>query len=73
MTKTADIDKYGYSCYGIVFDRRSSYSVPGGGFGQNILMFGVDMSFSANIDNKKKDILILSSCFSFSSSNSFRL
>ena len=26
----------------------------GGGFGQNILIFGVDMSFSAHIDNKKK-------------------
>ena len=31
----------------------------GGGFGQNILIFGVDMSFSAHIDNKKKDILVL--------------
>ena len=25
---------------------------------QNILIFGVDMSFSAHIDNKKKDNLI---------------
>ena len=32
---------------------------PGGRFGQNVLIFGVDMSFSANIDNKKKDILVL--------------
>ena len=31
----------------------------GGGFGQNILIFGVDMSFSAHIDNKKKDKLVL--------------
>ena len=30
-----------------------------GGFGQNILIFGVDMSFSSHIDNKKKDILVL--------------
>ena len=54
LTKNADIDKYGYSGYGIGFDRRSSFSFPGGGFGQNILIFGVDMSSSAHIDNKKK-------------------
>ena len=59
MTKNADIDKYGYSGYGIGFDRRSSFSFPGGGFGQNILIFGADMSSSAHIDNKKKDILVL--------------
>ena len=59
LTKNADIEKYGYSGYGIGFDRRSSYSFPGGGFGQNIIIFGVDMSSSAHIDNKKKDILVL--------------
>ena len=59
MTKNADIDKYGYSGYGIGFNRRSSFSFPGGGFGQNVIIFAVDMSFSAHIDNKKKDILIL--------------
>ena len=59
LTKNADIDKYGYSGYGIGFDRRSSFSFPGGGFGQNILIFGAGMSSSAHIDNKKKDILVL--------------
>ena len=59
LTKNADIDKYGYSGYGIAFDRRSDFSFPGGGFGQNVLIFGVDMSSSAHIDNKKKDILDL--------------
>ena len=59
LTKNADIDKYGYSGYGIGFDRRSSFSFPGGGFGQNVLIFGADMSSSAHIDNKKKDILVL--------------
>ena len=54
LTKNADIDKYGYSGYGIGFDRRGSFSFSGGRFGQNILVFGVDMSFSAHIDNKKK-------------------
>ena len=58
LTKNTDIDKYGYSGYGIGFDRKSSFSFPGGGFGQNVLIFGVDMSSSAHIDNKKKDILV---------------
>ena len=35
------------------------FSFPGGGFGQKVLIFGVDMSSSTHIDNKKKDILIL--------------
>ena len=54
LTKNADIDKYGYSGSGIGFDRRSSFSFPGGRFHQNVLIFGVDMSFSAHIDNKKR-------------------
>ena len=54
LTKNADIDKYGYSGYGIGFDRRSSFSFPGGEFGQNVLIFGVDMISYAHIDNKKK-------------------
>ena len=51
--------KYGYSGYGIGFDKRGSFSIPSGGFGQNVLIFGVDMSSSAHIDNNKKDILVL--------------
>ena len=31
----------------------------GGRFGQNVLIFGADMSTSIHIDNKKKDILVL--------------
>ena len=45
FTKNVDIDKYGYSGYGIGFDRRGSFSFPSGGFGQNVLIFGVDISF----------------------------
>ena len=59
LPKNADIDKYGYSGYGTGFDRRSSFSFPGGEFGQFWWILGVDMSFSAHIDNKKKDILVL--------------
>ena len=54
LTKNADIDKYRYSGYGIGFDRRSSFSFSGGEFGQNVLIFRADISFSALIDNKKK-------------------
>ena len=59
LTKNADIDKYKYSGYGIKFDRRSNFSFPGGGFGQNVIIFGVYMSSSTKIDNRKKDISIL--------------
>ena len=54
LTKNADIEKDKYSGYGIGFDRRSSFSSPSGGFGQNVLIFGADMSTSIHIDNKKK-------------------
>ena len=59
LTKNADIDKYGYSGCEIGFDRRSRFSFSGGGFSQNVLIFGADMSSSAGIDNKKKDIFVL--------------
>ena len=59
MTKNADIDKYGHSGYGIGFDRKSSFSFPGGGMGQNVIIFGADTSSSAHVDNQKKDILFL--------------
>ena len=57
LTKNADIDKYGYAGYGTGFDRRGRFSFPSGEFGQNVLIFGVDMSFSTHIHRKKKDIL----------------
>ena len=59
LTKNADIGKYKYSGYGIGFDRRSSFSFTGGGFGQIVLTFGADMSTSTHIDNKKKYKLVL--------------
>ena len=59
LTKNADIEKYGNSGFGIGFDRRSSLAFPGGGFGQNVLILGVDMSSTVHIDNKGKDILVL--------------
>ena len=58
LTKNADIDKYQYVGYGIGFDRKSSFSFPGGGFGENVIIFGADISSSVHVDNTKKDILI---------------
>ena len=58
LTKNVDINKYGYSGYGIGFDRETSFSF-GDEIGKNVIIFGVDMSSSAKIDNRKKDILIL--------------
>ena len=52
LTKNADIDKYKYSGYGIVFDRHGFYSLPSDGTGRNVIIL-------TKIDNRKKDILIL--------------
>ena len=35
---------------------KSSFSFPGGGFGQNVLIFGADMSSSIHVGNKKRYI-----------------
>ena len=58
LTKNVDIDEYKYSGYGIEFDRKGEFSFDDG-FGGIVIIFGVDMSSSVYIDNKKKDILIL--------------
>ena len=59
LTENVDIEKYKYSRYGIGFDRRSSFSFSGGGFGQNVLIFGADISTSIHIDNKGKYKLLV--------------
>ena len=56
LTKNADIDRYGYSGYGTEFDGHGSFAT---GFGRNLIIFGVDMSSSTKIDNRKKDNLVL--------------
>ena len=38
------------------FDRHGFFSHPSGGTGRNVIIFGVDVSWSAKIDNSKKDI-----------------
>ena len=59
LAKNVDVNKYKYSGYVIVFDRTSIFWFPGGGNGQNVTIFGVDMNSSIHVDNKGKDILIL--------------
>ena len=59
LTKNADIDMYKYFGYGIGFDRHGSFSFPGNVSGKIVITFGVDMSSSTKIDNRKEDILIL--------------
>ena len=51
INQTADIDKCEYSGYRIGFDRKSKFSFPNVGFGQNVLIFGADISSSAHINN----------------------
>ena len=55
LTKNTDIEKYQYFGYGIGFDTRSSYSLPGGGYGQNVLIVEADMSSSAHIDSNNNN------------------
>ena len=59
LTKNADIDKYKYSGYAIVFDRYGCFSHPSGGTGRTVIIFGVDMSSSTKIVKERKDILFL--------------
>ena len=56
LTENADINRYGYSGYGIEFDRHGSFLFPDTGLGRNVITFGVDMTSSAKTDNRKKDI-----------------
>ena len=58
LTKQPDIDQYKYSEYGIGFDGKEFFSLDNK-IGRNVIIFGVDMSSSPHIDNKKKYILIL--------------
>ena len=48
-----------YSGYGIGFNKRGTFLFSTGGFGYNVIIFGIDMSSSVHIDNKKKVISIL--------------
>ena len=59
LVKSGDIDNCKYSGYGIGFDMKGTFSFPTGRFSENVIIFGVDMTSSAHVDNKKKDISTL--------------
>ena len=54
LTINADTDKCKYSGYGIEFYGKGTFSFPNGHFGQNIIIFGADMSSSVHTINKEK-------------------
>ena len=56
LVKNADIDKYEYFGFGIGFDRSRTFSIANE-FGRKVINFGVDMTSSAHVDNKRKDML----------------
>ena len=62
LTKNPNIDKHNYSGYGIGFDRKGEFLF-GNGFGQNVIIFGPDMSSSVHANNKTKNILVLGKDF----------
>ena len=53
ITENADVSKCKYSEYGIGFDGKGDPYPPSGGFGNNAIIFGVDISLSVHVDNKK--------------------
>ena len=54
VIKNADVSKFKYSGYGIGFDGKGVFSHPPCSFGNNAIIFGVDMKSSVHMDNKKK-------------------
>ena len=58
LTKNADPYKHSYNDYGIGFNTHGKYFSPDGRVGKNVIIFGVNMSLSVHIDNKRKYILI---------------
>ena len=58
ITKNADPNKYPYLGYGTKFDSCSLFSIPNFDWGENVIVFGVDMSSSVHPNNKNRDIVI---------------
>ena len=50
--KNSTINEFKYNGYGIRFDSKGTFSHSSGGFGLNVLIFGVDMSSSVHTNNK---------------------
>ena len=63
LTKNSDIDKYKYTGYGTGFDSKGTLLFSDGSFGQNVIIFGADMSSSVHANNKINNILVLGKDF----------
>ena len=66
ITKNADTSKYNYKEYGICFDEGGQFDqkITEGGFAhttnaRNVLIFGVDMSFSVHATNRANHIYVM--------------
>ena len=66
ITKNADTSKYNYKGYGICFDESEEFTHvrKRGSFndttlGRNVIIFGVDMSFSKHANNKANNIYVM--------------
>ena len=59
LTGNADLGKYKYSGCCIGFGSRSEFSFTYESVGENIIIFGADMSSCVHIGNKNKNILLL--------------
>ena len=60
LTSNADPDKYKYSGYGNGFDACGSFSLSdGSGLGQNVIIFGANVSSLVHVDKKEKNIFFL--------------
>ena len=57
-TKNIDFDKYEYSGYGIGFDKRSSFSIPGAGFGPNVSFLGLTCVLLLILIIRKKTLIL---------------
>ena len=57
--KIVTLVNYKYTGYDIGFDSKGNISFPGGSFGQNVIIFGADVSSSVHANNKTKNLLIL--------------
>ena len=57
LTKHIGVGQYKYFGYGIEFDRKGFSHTLLGELSKNVIIFGVDMSSTTKIGNRKKDIL----------------
>ena len=58
-TLPTDLSKLSYVVKNEVIKKTVDFGFLAIGFGRNVIIFGVDMSLSAHVDQKKKDILII--------------